>query len=127
MPFTTDYSTDIGKTRALMNDVDSTSQLFQDDQVQAFLDLNDGIVQLAAVQGILAMASRFARMRKVKIMDVDVDGSIAAKDLRLIAAQIREDYFNDPSFDIAKNLSTTSALREDIINQLRQEDPLEFI
>lgn len=127
MAFTVDYSTDLGKVRALINDVDAANPGMEDAQIQAYLDLNDDDVTLAAVSAMLATATRFSRMKKVKIMDLEVDGSIAARDLRAIAAQMRDDYLNDPDFDIAKQLNTVFAVRQDVVNELKQQFPSDII
>lgn len=125
MSFTVDYSTDVGKVRALINDVNPDNQQFQDAQLQSLIDTNDGIIPLAASAALLSLAMQFSTRGKIKIMDVEVDSVSVVKDLRALAKQLRDDYEEAPDFDIAKMLVTPSAYCQDLENELLQNGTTE--
>lgn len=54
-----DYSTDIGKLRAIINDVDEENFEFTDDQLQVFLDLSYNNIILAAILALRALVAKY--------------------------------------------------------------------
>ena len=91
MPFTYDPSTDAGKVRMLARDTVEASALFQDAEITALLDLNDGDVRLAAADALDAVASnQVLLLKKVKLGDLGTDGPAVAAALRANAQTLRE-------------------------------------
>lgn len=86
-----DLSTDAGKVRLLLNDVDADSEVFDDDEIQAFLDLEGGNVKRAAAQAIDTNADDQALASKVlRDHETTTDGAKLADALRKRAAVLRE-------------------------------------
>lgn len=85
-----DYTSDVGKVRLLVPDVDEANLLLADEQVTAFLAL-EGSVKLAAAQALDVIASSEALVSKViKTQDVSTDGAKVAAELRARAAGLRQ-------------------------------------
>lgn len=86
-----DLTTDIGKVRLLINDTAATG-VFSDAEVQAFLDLEDGNVKLAAAQALDTIADDEALTSKViRSQDLGTDGASVAKVLRERAQILRSE------------------------------------
>lgn len=88
--FTYDVSGDPGKVRLLLNDVDRDTAVFNDDEIQAFLDLEGGSVKLAAAQAIDTNATNEALATKVlRTQDLTTDGAKLADAMRKHADALR--------------------------------------
>jgi hypothetical protein len=88
-----DVTTDNGKVRLLLNDVDEDENavVFTDDEIQAFLDLEGGSVKRAAAQAIDTNASNEALASKVlRSQDLATDGAKVADAMRKHADRLRE-------------------------------------
>lgn len=95
MTFSYSYENEpeIYKVRLLINDVDSNSPVFQDAEIEAFLDLYDGATLLAAAEAIDTNADNEVLASKVlKTQDLTTDGAKLADALRKRAASLREQY-----------------------------------
>lgn len=89
MPATYDPSTDVGRVRLLAADVDMANPVLQDEDIDAFLEL-EGDVRLAAAQALDTIATSEALVQKVlKTMDVQTDGAKLAETLMKRAAALR--------------------------------------
>jgi len=85
-----DPSTDIGKVRLLLNDIDPASEVFSNTEIQALLDLEDGAIKLAAAQAIDTQATNEALASKVlKDHQISTDGAKLADAMRKHAAALR--------------------------------------
>lgn len=98
MPFTYDPTTDRGKVRLLITDVevsDASKQLFQDAEIDAFLAMNTG-VKRAAAAALLTIAASEALVGKVlRTQDLQSDGAKLADALRALAKQLRAEADRD--------------------------------
>lgn len=94
-----DYTTDLGRVRLLIPDTDSTNQLFDDDQINAFLSIEASIIKRAAAAAIEAIASSEVMVSKViKTQDVATDGAKVSDALMKRAAELRrQSDEDDPS------------------------------
>lgn len=96
--FTYDPTTDRGKVRLLISDIDDTDvsrQLYQDDAIDAFLAMNAG-VKRAAAAALHAIAGNLAQvLRVIKTQDLATDGAKTADALRLLAKQLRDEADRD--------------------------------
>ena len=91
MTITYDTATNIGKTRMLIPDRDLTDAVFQDVEIQAFLDLNDASVRRAAAEALETIASDQAMTLKViRLLDLSTDGRAVSQALLERAARLRE-------------------------------------
>lgn len=95
-------ATDVDTLRLLLNDVDEPTCVFQDEELQLFLDLENGVVKLAAAQAIDTNADNELLASKVlRTQDVQTDGAKLADSLRKRATELRRQYreFLDDSDD----------------------------
>ena len=96
-------------------------QLFQDDEIDAFLSMNDSVVQLAAAAALDAMAaSQVMVLKVIQIMDLKTDGAATARELRMQAKGLRETYSEfttEGALDWAEYAETDFARRERILKQ----------
>ena len=84
-----DLTTQIGQVRLLISDNDETDEIFKDDELQAFLDM-EGSDKLAAAQALDTIADNKALASKVLTSsDVAVDGAKLADSLRKRAIELR--------------------------------------
>ena len=75
----------------LLGDVNSVSEIFDDAEIDAFLDMGTAEVLLAAAFGAEAIASSELYVQKViKIMDLQTDGAKTAAEWRAKAKQWRD-------------------------------------
>ena len=54
-----DFTTDIGKIRALINDTDEDNPEFSDEQLQAYLDMSSGNIIQAAIFALQGLVSKY--------------------------------------------------------------------
>lgn len=116
MPFTVNPTTDIGKVRLLLFDMDSTRPIFPDDSfIQAFLDMELGDVKQAAALGMETLAgNRVLILQVIQLLDLKTDGLSVCKGLLATAQQLRNNSNTDwAGFDIAQVTDDSSfAYRE---------------
>lgn len=85
-----DYGTDVGKIRLLLSDVDETDLVFQDWELDAFLDLEGGSVKRAAAQAIDTNATNLVlASRVIRSQDLSTDGAKVADAMRKHADALR--------------------------------------
>lgn len=104
MAFTTDVSTDIGKVRLLLTDLDSTQPIFPNDTyIQAFLDLELGDVKCAAALGMETIAGNQALLLKcIQLLDLKTDGKSVADAMLKVATQMRTNANNWSGIDFVQ-------------------------
>lgn len=92
MPFTYDPTTDRGRVRLLISDVDTadtTRQFFDDAEIDAFLALNTG-VKRAAAAALSAMANNALLVdKKIRTQDLQTDAPAVSAELRAQAKALR--------------------------------------
>lgn len=93
-----DPTTPAGKVRLLINDVAAPpNQVFGDDEIAAFLALEDNDVRYAAAQALDTIATNEALVLKVtKTMDLQTDGAKLADSLHRRAQALRAQADSDP-------------------------------
>jgi hypothetical protein len=90
MSYTYDLSTDIGKVRMLLSDNDSQDYTFENEEIQALLDLHGGDVRQAAAEGYETWARDRAKLAKrVKRGGRETERQAIA-DLLALADRIRD-------------------------------------
>jgi len=113
MSFTYDVTTDAGRVRMLITDRDEVNSIFQDDEIDAFLDLEDGSIRLAAASALEAIAANEALvLKKLVMLDTETDGPAVAAALIKLAASYREQENSSGAFDIAEQGVNDFARRE---------------
>lgn len=85
-----DPTTDVGKVRLLLSDIDSSNEVFSDSELKAFLDIEGGSIKRAAAQAIDSQATNEALAAKViKDHELQTDGAKLADAMRKHAAALR--------------------------------------
>ena len=120
---TYDLSTDAGKVRLIITDTDPVNVIFADAEIDAFLELNDGIL-LAAAMALDTIASNEVLVQKrIKLLDLSTDGPSEAKELRAHAESLRKqaeaEGFVVP--DYAENPVDIFSLREKLAKDAMRE------
>jgi hypothetical protein len=118
--YTYNLSTDVGKVRLLIPDNDAGNYVFDDDEIDALLGMEGGVVKRAAALGLETIASNEALTLKVlRLLDLQTDGAALARELRLQAAALRQQAAADErasaesvAFDIAEQVYDDFGWRE---------------
>ena len=94
MTWTYDPTTDLGKMRLLIADTDSSRQIMEDEDLQAFIAIS-GHYWPGAAMALDSIATNEVLTQKVlTIMGTSTDGAKVAKELRARAMQLRADFKN---------------------------------
>lgn len=123
MPATYDISTPLGQVRLLCTDKDITLPIFEDDELDFFLTLNEGSIRLAAAQALDTIASTEVLLeKKMRTLDTESDGTAVAKSLQALAAELRRqenegDGNADGLLDVAETVNDVFGLRELLIKR----------
>lgn len=122
MAFTVNYSTDRGKVRLLISDIDPNNPIFEDDAIDAFLDIAlDGNVKRAAAQALLTIAANEVYVQKrIRLLDLQTDGPSEASALRALAKELTSQADTEEvtdAFDWAEIVSTPAQYDERIWNE----------
>lgn len=124
MAFTYSLTTDAGKVRLMVPDNKSAAYVFEDDEIAAFLSLENDNVRRAAALALETIASNEAYVLKViKLLDLQTDGAKTSDALLKRAALLRKqaddaDAAEDGgSWDIAEWTVSEFAERERLTNQ----------
>lgn len=113
MSFTFDDSTDAGRVRLLITDVDSANAIFQDSSIDAFLDMEGGSIRRAAAMALETIARNEVLILKViKILDLTTDGAKVGAELRASAKSLRESDDEQSAFAIIGMVDSQTAWEE---------------
>jgi hypothetical protein len=86
-----DYTQPAGQVRLLLSDVDEANEVYTDEEITAFLTIENGSVKRAAAQAIDTQATNEALAAKVlKDHQVETDGAKLADAMRKHAAALRD-------------------------------------
>ena len=89
MSFDYDTTTTAGRVRLLCTDTDSTRQIFDDDEIAAFIAL-EGETFAAAALALETIATNEALVQKrIKLLDLSTDGPAVAAALLARAKELR--------------------------------------
>lgn len=121
MAFTYDVSTDRGKVRLLITDVQEANPLFQDAEIDAFLTLNTSVRLAAAAALEVIAASEVLVLKKITILDLESDGPAVARELRELAKQLRAQDSSIGAFDVAEQIHDDFTLREYWLKQAQRD------
>lgn len=84
MSFSYDVNTIVGKIRLWIQDTDSSSALFSDEEINAMLSQNDSDIRQTAAALLIALANSKARLAKMK------SAGKYSEDTRSVAKELRE-------------------------------------
>jgi len=121
MAFTYDLNTDRGKVRLLIPDNNVDSYVFEDDEIDKFLALEnidgENNVKLASALALETLASSEVLIqKKIKLLDLTTDGVSISKELRARAERLREESDQESSLEIAEMNLNDFNFRQLIIN-----------
>lgn len=124
MAFTYDLSTSAGKIRLIIMDNQAANYLFEDDEIDAFLALENANLKRGAALALETMASNEAYvLKRIDLLDLRTDGPAVSAELRKRAADLRkqadqeETYEDGGAFDIAEWVVDDFTARERLWNQ----------
>lgn len=101
--FTYDPATPIGLVRLQIADTVSAGHTFEDEELQALLNLTGQNTTRAAARALRAIASNKALLsNRIKVLDIDVDNTDAAKGLIQLAKEMEDADDNSGAFAIAE-------------------------
>jgi hypothetical protein len=119
--YTYEPSTPRGKVRLLIGDTDVETpdvQLFTDEEIDAFLSMEDQEAAPAAALALEAIAANQVMVLKViRTQDLSTDGAAVARELRQQARQLREDA-DAGSFDWAELVVDPATYAERLYNEV---------
>lgn len=122
MAFTYDTTTDRGRVRMLITDRNEASPIFQDDEIDAFLALEDDSVRRAAALALETIASDQVLVLKVIVtLDTETDGAKVSDALLKRAAALRAQEDSTGAFDIAEMVVNDFSERERLYNEILRE------
>jgi hypothetical protein len=85
-----DYTTDVGKIRLMITDTDESDFIFTDDQINAFLSIEDDVLECGAALALETIASQQVLTDKyLSIGDISLNGVAPAENLMKRAAGLR--------------------------------------
>jgi hypothetical protein len=88
--FTYNLATDIGRIRALIRDITEASATFTDEEIQAFLDIEGGVVLHGAALALETIAGNEVLVLKVgQLLDIKTDGAKVADAILAVASRFR--------------------------------------
>ena len=113
----TDYSSDVAKVRLLISDIDEWETIFNDQAIQAFIDMAlDGNLKRAAASALMVMATNEIMVQKrIRILDLQTDGPAQAIQLRQLADRLKaeaEEEEVEGAFDWAEMINTPAQHQE---------------
>ncbi len=123
MAFSYDVTTDIGKVRLLITDTDNDSPIFQDEEINAFLAMNDGVKRAAAAALDVIASNQVFVLKVIRTLDLSTDGAATARALREHADQLREEAAvteagEEGLFDYAEMVTDAFTARQRLRNQV---------
>ncbi len=127
MAFTYDPTTDQGRVRMLIPDRDEQNVIFQDVEIQAYLDLNEGNVKRAAAEALETVASDQALVLKViTTLGLSTNGAAVANSLLERSKMLRDsadkaDAADGGLFDYAEMPNNAFTKRERVWKQWQRD------
>lgn len=117
--FTADMTTDIGKVRLLLGDLDSAHPIFPDDtQIQVFLDLETSVKSAAALGFETIAGTQALLLKSMQLLDLKTDGLSTARSFLSIAETMRNNDDSDFSgFDIAEQIDNSLFARREYLRK----------
>ena len=132
MGFTFSLTTDIGKTRLLIPDSQAGSYVFEDEEIQAFLEMESGVKRGAALALEVIASNEALVLKAIHLLDLSTDGPKVAASLLQRAATLRKQADDADetaaleaggAFDIAEMVVDPFTARDRLLNQaLRGEN-----
>jgi hypothetical protein len=118
MSFSYDPTTAIGQIRLISFDSDATNVQLQDEDIAAFLSLENNSVRRAAAMVLDRLAVKYAMVQgAVKLLDLECDGTKVAQEFRAQAKDLRRQEEVLAQFDVAEMVLDEFTYRERVIDE----------
>lgn len=118
MSFTYDVATSRGRVRLLCRDAVTPGELFEDEEIDAFLALNNAEVLPAAAMALENVATNEVLVQKrIRLLDLQTDGPAEAAALLKLAASLRAQYESAGGFDWAEMVLDNATFMEQAWNE----------
>ena len=125
MTFTYDIATDVGKVRMLIPDRNGAQYMFEDAEIEAFLEMEGNVIRRATALALETMASDEAYVQKaIRLMDLSTDGPATARALLTRAALLRSQAADEAAatstvseFDVAEMIVNDFNARERLMKE----------
>lgn len=123
MTFTYNPLLDSGKVRLLCNDWVAANQIFSDDEITAFMAMEDSVVKRSAALALETIASSEVLVQKViRLLDLSTNGPAESTELLKRAALLRaqaadEELGVTSGIDFAEMITDDFGLRELYTNE----------
>lgn len=119
-----DPTTDAGRVRLLINDTNTSDEIFSDIEIGVFLDLRSNSVFRAAATALRTIAGNETLVQKViRILDLQTDGASLGRELRLQADKLEETADKqDVAVDLADDEDATFEVAEMVLTVQQDRD-----
>lgn len=118
MATTYDTTTNRGKVRLLVSDTDTSDAIFDDAEIDVFLDLRGDDVHLAAATALRTIAGNEAQvLKRIRLLDLDLNGPAVAQSLRELADTYEAQADSDVDLDVAPVAAGIFGWRERVWNE----------
>lgn len=126
MTFTFDTTGLVGKVRAITGDVNSSSAVLTDEQINVFLGINSNDILLSAAMALRTMASSKALVAKYRSAgNYTEDTRNIAKDLLAVAEILEDRAINTPADAQSEIIYTDFDYNQLIRNKTLRGEPLD--
>jgi hypothetical protein len=129
MTFTYVPTADVGKVRMLIPDRVEENAIFSDEEIEAYLDMNESNVRRATAEALETIASDEAMTLKViTTLDLTTDGARTSSALLERAKMLRKAAEDEDAgdeggmFDYAEMTTNAFTQRERVLKQAQRED-----
>ena len=130
MTWTYDLSTENGQVRLLIQDTNETYEFYSDEEIAAFLTLagnmeGDSVFNASAIALESWASNQVLILKVVTLLDVEVDNTKVAAEMRARAAVLRTDAISnssDAGFEIAEMTLGHFSYVEQITNEAIRDD-----
>jgi hypothetical protein len=123
MTFTYDLATDRGKVRLLIPDRIEDEALFDDDEIDAFLVLEESVREATALALETIASDQTLVLKVIKLGDLSTDGPKVSDALRARAADLRSQATDEEAeedsgaFDVVEMVPNAFSWRERMYNE----------
>lgn len=117
MPFSYDPATEAGKVRLLISDTQDTNHIFEDAEIQSFLDIQADPRLAAAMALETIAASQVLLLKVIATPQLSTHGDKMARVLKELAESLRNRVDDDYAFDWAEEVQNSFSERDRIYKQ----------
>lgn len=127
MAFTYDTTTQRGKVRLLIPDCVATGYVFEDAEIDVFLEMETDVRRSAALALETIASSQVLVLKVIRILDLQADGAAVSRELRARAKDLRQQALeaeaaeDGGAFDVVEMVPNAFALRSRVYNEALRE------